>query len=679
MISIAFSPESNCLKVAFQSKTLFIRKSVLVKTAENQIFNFPIQFNGESLTVDLGEFGFYQEDLMVKDNEIIGIVKIEVTTDRPFLIQCPFEYKKSEIAPYLMIPGFLYGTNNLNGSDGKQPKFDYGGKIDPPNSPKFYIRSDRSANSSVIRIGDGYISMVAIDHVIKNVKVIQKDKWSPGHLYTGLLLDSSEKDVDIIGFQIGYENAPFRYSWRKETEVPEATEKCFGYIENQKGQLLTAKTLYVVGEAIDNTAYGKALQVYYSHYHQTPAKVGIRLNAIEDIGNSLVKYGYNVEDKYFNLTDDRDGQKIGDIAWTGGMQAAYPLLKAGLFIQNELFVRTAKEFIDNLCKYAMNSAAGLFFEEFRHGAWQVTGWWGVRKDCFDFGHHPLHSAYLNGQCAYYILKSYLLDGEDRKSWLSATETVLNTVLRTQRGDGAFGVFFNPENGDAVDYDGFQSCWFVPALALMYKITKQKRYLESAERAIDVYYSWHLKGELYNTPMDTHKAVDQEGNLAFIAACRELHELTYDEKYLKYGIVGLNWEFSWKFAYNSVFSNNPLRDLQWSSSGGSITSTHNPSIHQMGNLVAGDMYYFYQLTNDSYLKERLKDTCIWGLNAYNVYDGYLGFGKKGMTTEQFTYTDGVVLPWPHPWDGGIWEANLPWAGACILLSCAEDIPDEFFGE
>jgi hypothetical protein len=180
-------------------------------------------------------------------------------------------------------------------------------------------------------------------------------------------------------------------------------------------------------------------------------------------------------------------------------------------------------------------------------------------------------------------------------------------------------------------------------------------------------------------MDTHKAVDQEGNLAFIAACRELHELTGNDKYLKYGLVGLDWEFTWKFSYNKVYSNDPLKRIKWSSSGGSITSTHNPSIHQMGNLVAGDIYYFYKKTNDDYIKSRLKDTCIWGLNAFNVYDGYLGFGKKGDATEQFTYTDGVVLPWPHPWDGGIWEANLPWAAACILLSCSEDIPDEFFDE
>ena len=58
-------------------------------------------------------------------------------------------------------------------------------------------------------------------------------------------------------------------------------------------------------------------------------------------------------------------------------------------------------------------------------------------------------------------------------------------------------------------------------------------------------------------------------------------------------------------------------------------------------------------------------------------GALGLGTEGMATEQFFYTDGLCCPWWNPWDGGVWEADLPWAAACVLLSCAEDIPDEFF--
>lgn len=141
--------------------------------------------------------------------------------------------------------------------------------------------------------------------------------------------------------------------------------------------------------------------------------------------------------------------------------------------------------------------------------------------------------------------------------------------------------------------------------------------------------------------------------------------------------GLHWEYSWKFPYNVAHTNEPLKSMNWSSSGGSITSSHNVSVHQMGNLVAVEMYYLFTKLNDRYIEDRLKDVCIWGLGTYNIKDNDFGFGKTGQATEQFYYTDGLV-GW-KPWDGGIWECSLSWASACVLLSCAEDIPSEFFGE
>jgi hypothetical protein len=119
-------------------------------------------------------------------------------------------------------------------------------------------------------------------------------------------------------------------------------------------------------------------------------------------------------------------------------------------------------------------------------------------------------------------------------------------------------------------------------------------------------------------------------------------------------------------------------MDWSSAGGSITSTHNVHIHQMGNLVAGDIYYLYTQIGDQYIADRLRDTCIWGLGTFNRVDGEFSFGKAGWGTEQFFHSDGLQDN-NLPWDGGIWKGHIPWAVACVLLNCAEDIPDSFFGE
>jgi hypothetical protein len=531
MIELKFNSDQ-VLEFNFNGEKIFSRSHIKVRDEAGNYSDYGIHFDHDSLTLkcDLGVYGYYQESFRVKGSAVHGRITVKVSTDKKFIVQCPAEYIKNTHPPYYMIPGFLYGTNNIATSDGLQPKFDYGGEPGYPNSSIFYIRSDRSANSSVIRISDGICSMLGIEHVVKDVKIKQIDKWSPAHLFTGLMLDSSMPDKDIAGFQIGYENYPYRYSWEREPGVPKYNEKLCGFIEDLSGEELEVESIYFIENAENNSEYGNALKEFYWKFHQLPLKVGKRREAVNDIGQALISKGYNDKDKIFVLSDDAESMLLGDIAWTGGMQAAFPLLKAGLYADNNLFIGKAIEFIDNVCLNSFNNNSGLMNEEFRKGKWNVTGWWGTREDCFNFGEDPLHSAYLNGQFSYYLLKSFLLvDGNEL--WLETSKKLLDKVISSQRSDGRIGVFFDPGNGDAVDYDGFQGCWFVPALALMYKITSDTIYIESAESACDHYYSWHLKGELYNTPMDTHRAVDEEGNLAFIVAARELHEITKKTKYL----------------------------------------------------------------------------------------------------------------------------------------------------
>ncbi len=665
----------------FNDMKLCQRDSILVKSKDMQVFSFPLSYHKGVFQASLGKYGSYIEKLsFAEDGSIQGAVKLNVTTDEPFIVQCPYQLPKEREQPYFMIPGFLYGSNNLKGSDGQQPKFDYGGEIGWPNSSKFYIRADRSTHPGVITIRNEVAYIVGVKESMKDssgeeIEIEAATEWDPAYLYNGLMLDTHFEDKDIVGFQLGYENAPARYSWTREEEVPNENEHLYAWIAGRKGETLHTGTFYAFTEAKKIPDYGKLLGRYYPVLHQAPLKRSGRDEAIEKISHAICNFSWDPDIKGFVLVDEE--LTGADIAWTGGMQVAYPLLKTAHRTGDEEIREIALSYIKHLCETAMNKKANLLNEEYRDGQWNVTGWWGVREDCFNFGENPLHSAYLNGQASYYLMKSFELEGARYKSWLETARVVLETALRNQREDGAFPVFFDPETGDGVDYDGFQPCWFVPALVLLHKYTGDGKYLAGAQRGLEHYYGHHLKGELFNTPMDIHRGVDQEGNLAFVVACVELHKLSKDPKYLEMGIDGLSWEFSWKFPYNTLHSAEPLKSMNWSSSGGSITSNYNVSIHQMGNLIAGEMYYLYQKTGSEYIGKRLHDTCVWGLGTYNTKDNDFGFGKEGQATEQFFYTDGLVLPWPGPWDGGIWAASLSWASACVLLSCAEDIPDEFF--
>jgi hypothetical protein len=98
---------------------------------------------------------------------------------------------------------------------------------------------------------------------------------------------------------------------------------------------------------------------------------------------------------------------------------------------------------------------------------------------------------------------------------------------------------------------------------------------------------------------------------------------------------------------------------------------------MGNLIVEEMYYAYRHSGNEYILSRLKDTLNWGLGTYNRTDGWFGYGKKGWATEQFFHSDGIQDDPARIPDGGIWPDYLSWAAACVLLSCAADIPDELY--
>ena len=209
------------------------------------------------------------------------------------------------------------------------------------------------------------------------------------------------------------------------------------------------------------------------------------------------------------------------------------------------------------------------------------------------------------------------------------------------------------------------------------ITGEEKYFEAFHKGEPFYTDYMEAMEPWGMPMDIQGAVDEEGNLAYVTALTTMHQLTQDQGLLDKLVHALHYEFTWKFPYNTRHENEPLRSMKWSSSGGSVTSTHNVHIHQMGNLIAEEIYYVYEQTGDDYILSRLKDTLNWGLGTYNVEDNHFGFGKKGWATEQFFHTDAVQDNPARIEDGGIWPDYLPWAASCVLLSSAVDIPDQYY--
>ena len=204
------------------------------------------------------------------------------------------------------------------------------------------------------------------------------------------------------------------------------------------------------------------------------------------------------------------------------------------------------------------------------------------------------------------------------------------------------------------------------------ITNDSKNLPLFEKSLTHYYeSFIAKLECYGSPLDTDKAPDNEGVLAFIRAAKLLHQLTENQLYLDYMETALYQEFSYKFCYNGRIEVPPLSKLKWSSCGGSITSVCNPHIHPMSSSIVSEMAYFIEhAKKDSrtieYIKNRMQDTILWGCQTYNHFDGEFDYGKKGWMSERFCYSQGLVVEkYKDGNPSSTWFALMPWASSSVL--------------
>ena len=96
----------------------------------------------------------------------------------------------------------------------------------------------------------------------------------------------------------------------------------------------------------------------------------------------------------------------------------------------------------------------------------------------------------------------------------------------------FGYTYAEDRREVTDWDGFAGCWFAAAAALLHRLTGEGKWLDAARKALDYYGRFVRDLNCWGTPMDTWKAVDEEGNIAFLKTCAVLWQDTKDPEILE---------------------------------------------------------------------------------------------------------------------------------------------------
>ena len=589
-------------------------------------------------------------------------------------VELPF----NKVNPRYFMPAFMYGRNRGECPQNVPNEFPrLREETKRPSSPWWMVRSDRLSHPvALVYDNDKIYGFCASPYFVSKNGI--KQQWKPEaegefYQYAGYTCSLSK---GTVGYTLGYENAPWMFI--KSHDVRERaplSENCF---ELESGETVEftldlyefdAKTILDVNAVIQ--------QVYY-RYHQSPRKASDIKTAVFDLAQAVYQDAWIPEDLSYSgqVFEEKDSggyryNKIISITWTNGLSVATPMLMSALRLGDESMRQQALSFITNIVKNSLNPATGLPYEAYNDGKWSINGWW------FDGMHTPGHSSYLIGQSLFYILKAYEYEKRFKdcihEGWLKFVKEILMKIEKTKNTDYEYPFILSEKTGAGIEYDSFSGTWCMAALAYYSWLTGDKSYIDSLKKSEKHYYEEYIKRmECYGAPLDTDKATDSEGILAYIKAIRFLHALTDEKQYLEHMRDALCYEFSFKFCYNSPIKVPPLSRIGWSSCGGSVTSIANPHIHPMSSNIVDELLYFVEKSEDKYVKDRMMDVIGWGCQTYNTYDGEFDYGKKGWMSERFCHSEGLVSEkYSDGSPASTWFCLMPWASGSILDGLAGD--------
>ena len=576
----------------------------------------------------------------------------------------------SELSGFFL-PGFMYGTNRGDApleTSSKAPRL----RRSPagfPASPWWLTRSDRLSHPAVFAFGGGSVFGVSASPYFVAADS-EKRPWKPGvqgsfFQYAGFGCDM---DRNTISYTLGYENAPW-FFLKSKAYFPQKPlgDNVFSLAAGEEVCCSAAVFSY---PASDERGIFQAMRWVYKNWHEPPRRGLDRRETVALISNAVFEDAWMPEkNAYAGFVFDHNGEyslrALPSISWTNGLAVAVPMLQAALRLGKDSMRTQALRCIDHIVRHSLNPANGLPYTAEESGVWSNRGWWYDRQPV------PGHAAYLVGQALYLILKAYdyekRLGGIAHPDWLSFVSGVIGVTEKSRNGDHEYPYIFSEETGAGLCYDSFSGAWCLAAAAYFCRLTGKEDFLPQlleSERHYHSAYIAHLT--CYGGPLDIDKQIDSEGVLAYIRAVRWLHEMTGDENLLHHMLDALEYEFTFKFCYNSPIQVPPLSKVGWSSCGGSITSVSNPHIHPMSSSIMDELFYYVQKTQDAYVESRLTDTLRWSCQTCNAYDKEFDYGKKGWMSERFCHSEGLLTEtYPDGSPASTWFALMPWACGCIL--------------
>ena len=596
-----------------------------------------------------------------------GVVSYEmrVRAPRPSKLRLTLTPVAPSKAPFHLIPACIYGDNNAPLA--KPGEFPLLTNLYPGArfcSPVWEFRADRAAMP---------VSTLCAEDAVWGVSVDPYAETPDGaNVRCGVFAQLPQS----FGVTLGYTNRPTTFLNRSVDGQP---------VGDSATEAVTRGRVYRVPGG-QRTGVHSIIRAEYARRRALPVYRHSFREAADALFDTFVGLNWNPDSgEYTNRccrprdwTTLRPWRDVTEIGWTGGAILALPMLMyerltPGFAPARYRGARTAEAQLNRICE-RWNPASGMLYDLAAPGGGSdVNGWWtyyGLAKDC--------HCAYNSGTAVYCLLHAVdFLQTRDETPpslWLETARNVVSAAVDLQREDGAFGYTYAVDRRQVLDWEGFAGCWFAACAAMLYRLTGEQRMLDTARQALNYYARFVRALNCWGGPMDTWKAVDQEGNLAFIRASRILWEETRDDEFLAMLRDGAEYEYLWRYGFATHPEHPPIRE-GWSACGGSVTSVSNPHIHPMGVLVNSDLLVLAKATGDDCHRRRAEDGAAWLMQTLELYPEKTGYGQYGVLSERWCPSDGLLTE--RYADGSpysSWFSYNLWAAADALQAVCERLAD-----
>lgn len=575
--------------------------------------------------------------------------------------------------PWHLIPCCIHGDNNLeNAIPDQYPNLTTKHPEKPYSSPYWEFRADRASHPISICISDAGVAALSIDPYMRD----QNGQLIRNGVFSEL--------PNRFGATAGYANLPFTFENKRVSETDSGIKP--SKMDVLKSGHVSGRIYWMPGAGRADVR--KAINDQYLRYRERPRFKKTFREASQAILDMFQKQNWSEEFQHYTNQECHPPQEkelkpwraLLEIGWTGGSILAYPFLVAErvLNLPNDYFAtrKSGRDLFDEIVA-GYNPDGGMFYDLVRElrGS-RVNGWWDFLKIT-----HDCHSAYTNGHALYYLFRAMQELRERGESipdqWRARALEMADNMVALQREDGCIGYSFRTDRREVNDFKGFAGCWIAAALAVAYEFHRDPKHLAAAERAAAYFHPQVRELNACGAPMDTWKAPDEEGNLAFMKLTASLHKTTGKAEYLRMLEDGAHYEYLWRYAIKAIPEILPLKDSGWNSCGGSVTSVSNPHIHPMGLLVTPELYYLYEQTGDPIHKMRAEDGAAWAMNCLELYPEITGYGHYGVTTERYCPSDGL---WASNGEGAptsMWLSYNGWGAANeleALLYMTEHCPE-----